>query len=351
MSKILVSVIIPLYNCERYIAQAIESILNQTYKKFELIVVDDGSTDCSLKIVKTFQDERIKIISRKNGGLAKARNSGITEAKGELAGFLDADDYWHPSKIETHIRHFKAYPEIGLSFSYSQFCDEDSNLKPLYQISEINNIQAIDIFIKNPIGNGSTFMLRRQLALDISNLRGSLCSDILLFNPELYQSEDIECWLKICLETHWKIAGIPFVLTYYRINSLGLSSKLMKQFNSWNTAVNIIAVHHPKFIKNNYSKAKSYYLRFLARRAYTNRKLKASLELFMKSLKQYPLIIIEDPMRTSVTLSAIFFSFLLPYKLVKELENLAMIATSICQSIRIKYRQKSYEAKIITLVR
>ena len=351
MSEILVSVIIPLYNCERYVAQAVESILNQTYEKFEIIVVDDGSTDFSVKIVKTFQDERIKIISRQNGGLAKARNSGITEAKGELAGFLDADDYWHPSKIETHIRHFKAYPEIGLSFSYSQFCDEDSNLKPLYQISEINNIQAIDIFIKNPIGNGSTFMLRRQLALDISNLRGSLCSDILLFNPELCQSEDIECWLKICLETHWKIAGIPSILTYYRINSLGLSSKLMKQFNSWNTAVNIIAVHHPKFIKNNYSKAKSYYLRFLARRAYTNRKLKASLELFMKSLKQYPLIIIEDPMRTSVTLSAIFFSFLLPYKLVKELENLAMIATSICQSIRIKYRQKSYEAKIITLVR
>ena len=131
MSEILVSVIIPLYNCERYISQAVESILNQTYKKIEIIVVDDGSTDFSLKVVKTFQDERIKIISRENGGLAKARNSGITEAKGEIAGFLDADDYWHPSKIETHIRHFKAYPEIGLSYSYSQFCDENSNLKPL----------------------------------------------------------------------------------------------------------------------------------------------------------------------------------------------------------------------------
>ena len=349
MSKILVSVIIPLYNCERYIAQAIESILNQTYKKFELIVVDDGSTDCSLKIVKTFRDERIKIISRKNGGLAKARNSGITEAKGEIAGFLDADDYWHPSKIETHIKHFKAYPDIGLSYSYSQFCDEDSNLKPLYQISEINNIQATDIFFKNPIGNGSTFMLRRQLALDISNSRDSHCSDIQLFNPKLYQSEDIECWLKISLETNWKIAGIPFILTYYRINSLGLSSKLMKQFNSWNTTVNMIAVRHPEFVKNNYSKAKSYYLRFLARRAYSNRKLKASLEFFTKSLKQYPLIVIEDPMRTSITLSAIFFSFLMPYKLVRIFENLAMIATSMCQSLRIQSRQRAYQAKMNAL--
>ena len=349
MSEILVSVIIPLYNCERYVAQAVESILNQTYKKIELIVVDDGSTDSSLEIVKTFQDERIKIISRQNGGLAKARNSGITEAKGELAGFLDADDYWHPSKIETHIKHFKAFPDIGLSYSYSQFCDEDGNLKPLYQISEIKDIQAKDIFFKNPIGNGSTFMLRRQLALDISNLRDSHCSDILLFNPSLCQSEDIECWLKITLETHWKIAGIPFILTYYRINSLGLSSKLLKQLNSWNTTVSLIADRHPEFIKQNYSKAKSYYLRFLARRAYSNRKLKTSLRFFIKSLKQYPLIVIEDPMRTSITLSAIFFSFLLPYKLVKISENLAMIATSMCQSLRVKSRQRTYQAKMITL--
>ena len=351
MSEILVSVIIPLYNCERYISQAVESILNQTYKKIEIIVVDDGSTDFSLKVVKTFQDERIKIISRENGGLAKARNSGITQAKGEIAGFLDADDYWHPSKIETHIRHFKAYPEIGLSYSYSQFCDENSNLKPLYQISKINNIQATDIFFKNPIGNGSTFMLRRQLALDISNLRDSHCSDIQLFNPELNQSEDIECWLKISLETHWEIAGIPFILTFYRINNSGLSSKLTKQFNSWNTTVNMIAVRHPEFIKNNYSKAKSYYLRFLARRAYSNRKLKASLVFFIKSLKQYPLIILEDPMRTTITLLAIFFLFLMPYKLVKILENLAMIATSMCQSSRIQSRQRAYQAKMIALKR
>ena len=351
MGKILVSVVIPLYNCERYIARAVDSILDQTYKDIELIIINDGSTDSSLQIVETFQDKRINIISKQNSGLSNARNSGITAARGELIGFLDADDYWHPYKIEAHIKHFQAYPDVGLSYSYSQFCDEDNNLRQLYQISPIHSIQASDIFFKNPIGNGSTFMVRRQLAIDISNLRDSESTDILLFNPLLNQSEDIECWLRITLDTNWKIEGIPFILTYFRVHSLGLSSKLFDQLISWDTTVNLIADQHPEFIKNNYSKAKSYYLRFLARRAYSNRRKGTSFKFFVRSLRQYPLIIIEDPMRTALTLLAILLAFFLPVKLLSLSEHLAMIATSMCQYLRIQSRQRTYQAKIFALDR
>ena len=116
MSNFLVSVVIPLYNCEKYILQSVQSILDQTYKRIELIIIDDGSTDSSLKIVKNIKDKRVRIITKQNGGLAQARNSGISEARGELIGFLDADDYWHPSKIERHLIHFESSSDIGLSF-------------------------------------------------------------------------------------------------------------------------------------------------------------------------------------------------------------------------------------------
>ena len=347
MSNFLVSVVIPLYNCEKYIMKAVQSILVQTYKRIELIIIDDGSTDSSLKIVKNIKDKRVRIITKQNGGLAQARNSGISESKGELIGFLDADDYWHPSKIERHLIHFESSSDIGLSFSYSQFCDENNNLIPLYQISMINNIKAKDIFFKNPVGNGSTFLIKRQLAHEISGLRNLKLSGIHLFNPDLSQSEDIECWLRITLGTNWKIEGIPYILTYYRINNFGLSSNLVKQYDSWDTTVKILKNKYPEFIKNNYSKAKSYYLRFLARRAYSSRRIKTSFGFFVKSLKEYPLIIIEDPMRTSTTLLAILFSLIMPDILVRKLEAIAMNATSRCQSLRIKLRQMDYQYKVL----
>jgi len=88
------SVVIPLYNKERSVKNTIESVLNQTFQDFEVIVVNDGSTDNSLEVVKSFNDERIRIINQKNSGVSSARNRGIKEAKYEWIAFLDADDLW-----------------------------------------------------------------------------------------------------------------------------------------------------------------------------------------------------------------------------------------------------------------
>ncbi|MGL5077637.1 MAG: glycosyltransferase family 2 protein, partial [Waterburya sp.] len=116
----LVSVIVPVYNVEDYIAQTINSVLNQTYPHFELLIIDDASPDRSLEICQQFRDPRIKIISQKNRGLAGARNTGIRHAQGDYLAFLDSDDLWLPEKLAQHIQHLESAPQVGVSFSRSQ---------------------------------------------------------------------------------------------------------------------------------------------------------------------------------------------------------------------------------------
>lgn len=108
-----VSVVIPLYNKALYIKKTINSVLSQSFQNFELIVVDDGSTDNGAEIVRSFQDPRICLIQQDNAGVSAARNRGIKEARTELIAFLDADDEWKPSFLETVLRLRREYPEAG----------------------------------------------------------------------------------------------------------------------------------------------------------------------------------------------------------------------------------------------
>ena len=108
------SIIIPLYNKEKFIENTIQSALNQTFLDFELIVVSDGSTDRSLELVKAFKDQRIKIYTIRNGGVSKARNFGIQKASTNLIVLLDADDLWKSNHLEELYNLRKAHPNCGL---------------------------------------------------------------------------------------------------------------------------------------------------------------------------------------------------------------------------------------------
>jgi glycosyltransferase involved in cell wall biosynthesis len=127
----IVSVILPAYNAEKYIGDAITSVCNQTYNRWELIIVDDGSVDGTSKIASDFchRDPRIRLVSRENGKLPKARNTGIAAAAGDFVAFLDADDSWHPSKLEKQIR---AHRETGaeIIFSDANHISDESTMSP-----------------------------------------------------------------------------------------------------------------------------------------------------------------------------------------------------------------------------
>ncbi len=114
-----VSVVIPLYNKEPHIARTLNSVLTQTFQDFEVIVVDDGSTDSGAKVVRGFDDPRIRLIQQENQGVSAARNRGIEAAKAELIAFLDADDEWLPAFIETILRLKERFPDAG---AYATAC-------------------------------------------------------------------------------------------------------------------------------------------------------------------------------------------------------------------------------------
>ena len=107
----LVSVILPVYNGERYLAEAIESVLAQTYRPVELIAVDDGSTDGTAEIAKSYSD--VRYLHQPNQGNGRARNAGLKAAQGDLIALLDADDLWLENKLHTQVEHLRQHPELG----------------------------------------------------------------------------------------------------------------------------------------------------------------------------------------------------------------------------------------------
>lgn len=223
----LVSVVVPVYNTERYVAETLRSLLAQTYRNLEIVVVIDGSPDGSLEVCRTFDDARIRIIEQENRGLAGARNRGIEESSGELIGFLDSDDSWAPEKVERHVAQFAADPDLGVGFSYSALMDEDSRPFGMVQKEGTNPATFVDFYVRNVMGNGSNALFRREV------FRGGEPSGRFPplggFETMLRRAEDYELWCRIACKTGWKLACIPEPLVNYRINSSGLSANLGKQ--------------------------------------------------------------------------------------------------------------------------
>ena len=112
----LISVIIPVFNCERYVKQSIQSVLDQDYDQIELVVVDDGSTDASAHVVRSFEPHLI-LVSRPNGGISAARNTGVEASHGDLIAFLDADDLWSLNKLSLQMEALRADPDLGMVFT------------------------------------------------------------------------------------------------------------------------------------------------------------------------------------------------------------------------------------------
>lgn len=126
----MISVVIPLYNKEKQIAYTLQSVFEQTFQDFEIVVVDDGSTDNSVEEVEKFDDSRIRLIHQTNAGVSAARNRGIEEASGELIAFLDADDVWMPEYLATQYGLYQKYPECSAYACNYEFRDSEGKVTP-----------------------------------------------------------------------------------------------------------------------------------------------------------------------------------------------------------------------------
>ena len=301
MTQPFVSIIMPVYNVERYVREAIQSVLDQTYENFELIIVDDGGTDASIDICSEFTDPRIRIVHQANRGLSGARNRGIGLAKGSLIAFLDSDDRWLPSKLMLHTIHLTCNYHVDVSFSGSRLIDEDGNRLRVAMRPKLGKISASDIVARNPVGNGSAPVIRKSALDKIAFQHPRFPERTCYFDEDFKQSEDIECWLRLALSASANFEGIGGLLTEYRIVSGALSSNVVRQFESWERAIDKTALYAPDFIKKNKARAKAYQLRYLARRAASIGDGPFALSLSLQALVTFPKMILEEPRKTIIT--------------------------------------------------
>ena len=215
-----VAVIIPVYNGERFIQRAVDSVLKQTYPVSEIIVVDDGSKDPTREIVEKEYGDRVTLIRQQNGGPAKARNAGLRVATSEFIAFLDADDWWEPAKLETQLRVLLEHPEAVGNYTGLRVMTDDGvhliDLKPVDHTTLWPTLRWC-----NPGIPPSSVLLRRS-ALDQLE-RG--------FDERQMGSEDWNLWFRLVARGSFCVCPEP--LTDYRSSSGGLSGDAHHMYNDF----------------------------------------------------------------------------------------------------------------------
>ncbi|MCJ2188848.1 glycosyltransferase family 2 protein [Novosphingobium beihaiensis] len=304
MTSPIVSVVMPVYNVENYVAEAVMSVLGQTYKDLELIIVDDGGRDDSMKICEGFRDPRVRIVRQPNRGLAGARNTGIAAARGEFIALLDSDDRWDAAKLMLHIIHLQADPSVDVSYSGSRLIDAAGRPIGICQQPRLNGVKPHHILLRNPVGNGSAPVMRRS-ALDKAAFAhpdepGRTC----WFDESFRQSEDIEMWLRMAAGHGCRFEGIEGALTDYRIVGGGLSANVVRQFESWQRVMDKARGYAPGLIARHGAKAEAYQLRYLARRAVQLGDGSFAVSLMRQAVWKSPAIAIEEPVKTAITAAA-----------------------------------------------
>lgn len=204
----LISIITPVHNKEKYLGECIKSILSQTYTNFELIIVDDYSTDDSLKVVNSFSDERIKIIKNsENRGAAYSRNVALKEAKGDYIAFIDGDDIWDKEKLESQ---HSFMVDNGYAFSYTNYQRiEMGAKKKSFLITGPKKVNH-RMFIKSDYVGCLTVMYKRDVYpnLQIPN--------------DIYKRNDYALWLKLSQKVDCYL--LDKCLSFYRVNDSGISN-------------------------------------------------------------------------------------------------------------------------------
>lgn len=217
----LVSVVIPCYNYGRFIGETIQSVLNQTHRNLEVMVVDDGSTDNTKEAVSSLKDARICYSHQQNSGVSDARKKGIERSRGEYIAFLDADDLWLPEKLEKQLKLFDNEPEVGLIYClFTNFESDTSAIVGSFQKRKCYSGNIIpQIYRTNPIG-ASTPVVKRKILESIE------LSEI---NDEIW--DDWALWTVIARVC--EVDYVPEQLTMHRIHGGGPSYRSFERSYQW----------------------------------------------------------------------------------------------------------------------
>lgn len=200
-----VSVLMPVYNGEKFIADAIGSVLSQTFSNFELVIVNDGSTDDSLKVIESFNDQRIVYVhNAENTGLANVRNKALGIARGEYIAWLDSDDISLPTRLEKQVRALDANPRLGLCGTWVKTIGGPSS--DVWQYPTESDMLRSRMLFDDPLATSSV-MMRFACLRDLD----------VYFDLDYPPAEDYQLWERISRQ--WELSNIPEILTLYRVHA------------------------------------------------------------------------------------------------------------------------------------
>lgn len=278
----LVSVIIPAYNAQRFIAETLESVLNQTHRNLEVLVVDDGSNDGQETIVADFvqRDKRVKYIYQPNAGVSTARNKGFKASTGEFVAFLDADDVWLPLNLETKIKRLQR-GDVGLVHSDAIVIDEHSRDTPvILRGMEGNVLDGLLLWDGTQIPGPSSTLIAR-----------STLEAVGLFDESLSTSADMELFVRIA--SHCRVARIDDVTWKYRIhsNNMHKNISLMEKdvLNLYDKARALCLFKNRKFERKCFA---AMYLVLASTWGGDGRNLRRSVIFALKAIHEHPPIMV-----------------------------------------------------------
>ncbi len=288
-----VSVIIPAYNAMAYLPETLESVRKQTFTDFEVLIINDGSSDNIVEWVSQITDSRVKLISQENKGLAETRNIGIAQAQGEYLAFLDADDLWEPTKLEKQIPYLENDLEVGLVDTWVALTDEHG--KPTGTVIKTNAEGRVwkQIIERPTVVCGSSPLVRRCCFETVG-----------VFDTNLSGSADWDQWIRVASRYSFALVREP--LTYYRQHYSSMSKNCKKMLED-NIAV-IERAFQSAPPEWQYIKSRSYghvYL-YLAWRALDNKNYQEAISFRQQAIKYYPQLLYSwDYIRQGVAFMAV----------------------------------------------
>jgi len=271
-----VSVIIPTYNRAHLISRAIKSVLNQTYQDFELIVVDDGSTDNTEEVIQNFKDKRIKYFRHKiNRGGNMARNTGLKNSKGQYIAFLDSDDEWLPEKLEKQLKVFAESKDERLSFVYcgAIFISQKDNKEVKRLLPQERGYIFQDLLrANNIVGGGSSCLIKKEAFDNCGNF--DECEELRKGGAQEY-----EMWIRMAQKYNFDFVNICLIKYFIHPNSVTVTSKLENKAKAYGYIINKFIEDYKKF-----PHIYAYKLRELGHFFCLGGNLKKGREYFLKAI-------------------------------------------------------------------
>ena len=291
-----VSVIVPAYNVRSYIEEALVSLERQSLQEFEVLIVDDGSTDDTAKIVKPFvvRDSRFQLLHKQNGGLSSARNYGIRHARADYIALLDGDDVYEPDKLAAHVAVLDSTAEVGVVYSASRVIREDG--RPTFMSlsgKPVKSDPLLALLCKNFVGHGSNAVFRRCLFDEVGE-----------FDETLRSSEDVDFWLRIAATQRWRFYREPRVLCCYRVRPSGLSFNVLQMQRCNEQVISAAYRRSPELVEPALPTAYAYMYRYLARLALTAGDVEQARDFIARAIASDREIFYRDP-RSLLTLVSV----------------------------------------------